>query len=300
MKIVSFPEGQGSEAWLKWRNQGIGASDIPVIMGTSRYKTPLQLWNEKCGYQGEQQETPPMRYGKEREPIARHWLNTNLGLNLEPICVEDEENSVFRASLDGYDFDRKVVVEIKSPLNRDIIEQARLNQFVPEEYVDQNQWQIILTQAERAIIAVWDEENQCCITIENFCMPDRQKDMKERAKKFWHQVVIGQAPPPQKQDYIIIETPELKNLLKEYGELDEIEKAAAGRKKELKEEITNLGDGNFLSYGYQMTWCRPKATYNIEQMKLDGVDIDKYLNEPKTQGFYRIRTPKFKKQKSPR
>lgn len=298
MKIVSFPEGQGSEPWLKWRNQGIGASDLPIIMGTSRYKTPLKLWNEKCGYVDEPPPNMAMQYGKDREPIARHWLNVNLGLNLEPICVEDEENSVFRASLDGYDLERETVVEIKSPLNKDTIEQARLNQHIPEEYVDQNNWQIMLTGAKRAIIAIWDEENQCCITIENFCMPERQKEMRERAHQFWHQVVIGQPPPAQKQDYIVIETPELKEMLSEYGKLDKAEKAANARKKELKSEITELGEGNFLSYGYRVTWCRAKATYNIDQMRMDGIDVDKYLRPQKSEGFYKINVPNFKKQKS--
>ncbi len=37
---------QRSEEWLKLRREGLGASDIPAVLGISPYKTPYQLWAE--------------------------------------------------------------------------------------------------------------------------------------------------------------------------------------------------------------------------------------------------------------
>ena len=47
MKTVDL--NQRSPEWLQWRSQGITASDIPIILGLSPYKTPWQLWAEKVG-----------------------------------------------------------------------------------------------------------------------------------------------------------------------------------------------------------------------------------------------------------
>lgn len=293
MKIVNFLEGQGSDDWLKWRRGGIGASDIPVIMGTNRYTTPLKLWNKKCGFESEDVVNSAIMHGVKNEGVARDWINENHNLKLEPICLEDEEHSHFRASLDGYDKDQRTLVEIKCPVTDSILDDVRVRQKVPEYWLDQIQWQIILCNPIRAMIAVWDYRYNSCVTIEAFCLPERQEKMKERAHDFWRKVVCGVQPEPQSQDYIVIETPELKELLKEYGELDKQEKRAQTRKKELKQQIIEQGDdGNFLSYGYCITRCMPKTTYDIPKMKMDGIDVDKYIRQSKSIGFYKINVPK--------
>lgn len=40
---------QNTQEWEKFRLQKIGASDAPIIMGVSPWKTPFQLWLEKQG-----------------------------------------------------------------------------------------------------------------------------------------------------------------------------------------------------------------------------------------------------------
>ena len=122
MKIVSFD--QGSDSWLKWRKGGIGASDISIIMGSNPYKTPLQLWEIKCGYREEDVVNRAMQHGINHEDVARQWLNQNLQLHLQPVCVEDDDKSHFRASLDGYDFDHETLVEIKCPISEKVFDLA--------------------------------------------------------------------------------------------------------------------------------------------------------------------------------
>jgi putative phage-type endonuclease len=40
---------QGTEAWLAFRRNGIGSSDIAVIAGESPFRSPYSLWAEKTG-----------------------------------------------------------------------------------------------------------------------------------------------------------------------------------------------------------------------------------------------------------
>ena len=36
---------QNTPEWHRWRKQGLGASDAPVIMGDAAFKTPRTLWS---------------------------------------------------------------------------------------------------------------------------------------------------------------------------------------------------------------------------------------------------------------
>lgn len=63
------------EQWLQYRKQGIGASEVGVIMGLSPYKASIQLFYEKIGQElGYSVETLSRFLGKEQEPfIAQLW-----------------------------------------------------------------------------------------------------------------------------------------------------------------------------------------------------------------------------------
>ena len=67
MKIVSFTDGQSGKEWLDWRKNGIGASDVPVLMGSNKWKTILDLWNDKCGFSSECYINRAMQHGIDNE-----------------------------------------------------------------------------------------------------------------------------------------------------------------------------------------------------------------------------------------
>jgi putative phage-type endonuclease len=293
MKIVCFNEGQSGKDWLEWRKNGIGASDISVIMRSNKFKTELQLWEEKCGFRSEEPINYAMAHGIENEGKAREWINENQQLKLEPLCVEDITNPYFRASLDGYDEEKKTLVEIKCPVNDKILDQAREYRNIPMYWQHQIQWQIMLSEPIRAFVAIWDYRYESCITVEAFAQPTLQKEMREKAAEFWRKVQFGIQPKPSEKDYVIVDDPKLKELLQEYSDHDAVAKAADYKKKELKKEIVEFGDdGNFTAFGYYMTRCNGRKIYDMDQMKLDGIDIDHYLKKNNSIGFYRISPPK--------
>lgn len=41
--------GLSEEAWLEYRRQGIGGSDVAAVMGVSPFVTLRDLYNDKCG-----------------------------------------------------------------------------------------------------------------------------------------------------------------------------------------------------------------------------------------------------------
>jgi putative phage-type endonuclease len=62
-------------AWLAGRRPTIGASEAPIILGLSRFKTPYQLWAEKIGVEPVNQGDKEIReWGLLlEEPIARRY-----------------------------------------------------------------------------------------------------------------------------------------------------------------------------------------------------------------------------------
>ena len=96
-----------------------------------------------------------------------------------------------------------------------------------------------------------------------------------------------------KKEYIVLEDPELKTLLNHYKSHDDVEKISKKHKIELKEKILEFGDDetNFTCDGFYISRCKSPATFDIEQMRRDGIDVDKYA-KPTGNGFYKILMPK--------
>lgn len=291
MKVVSFT--QGSDEWHKWRRNGIGASDISVLMGSNPYVTPLQLWEVKCGFRHEEKASTAIQHGLDSEPIARQWLNKNFQWDLTPLCIEDNEFNYMRASLDGYEEKNQLIAEIKCPVSAKTLDKAREHQNIHKYWYHQIQWQIMLTQPKRAVCALWDYRHENCITVEMFGDAQLHEEMREKAKQFWRQVQSGKPPLAQENDYIYVEDDELEKYLKEYRKILDGEKVLTERKKVLKSQIADFGDdGNFKAYGFTITRHPPRVTYNIEQMRIDGIDVDSYQKKSNDIGYYVIKPPK--------
>src|SRR5271166_4064737 len=140
---------QNTPEWHRWRRQGIGASDAPVIMGETAFKTPRTLWSIKTGRMQEASAGPAARRGRELERFARRAYERQTGIQVEPLCLVHEEFEWMRASLDGLSFDGSTLVEIKCPLSlRD--RAAAREGHVPSQYHAQLQHQLEVSGASQA------------------------------------------------------------------------------------------------------------------------------------------------------
>lgn len=197
MKIIEL--NQGTPEWHLWRKDGIGASDISAIMRTGNYGGPISLWNKKLGFTKDEPYNKAIEYGIQNEPVARNWINKNLKLFLKPCCVQDDQEDIFRASLDGWDFDQNILVEIKCPISEQKLDNARDHKMIPVGWYDQVQWQIMLTKASKAYLAMWDFREQRPYMIEQYRDEARIELMKKEALKFWSYIQNGVEPPRAKK-----------------------------------------------------------------------------------------------------
>jgi putative phage-type endonuclease len=128
--------------WLDWRRQGIGASDAPVIMGVSPWKTYEQLKQEKVNG-GDEEENEAMKFGKESEEMARQMFEEMTGHIVFPNKrYIHKEHDWLRATLDGIDLDEKIMVEIKMANKKDHILASM--QKIPPKYFPQCQHQMMV------------------------------------------------------------------------------------------------------------------------------------------------------------
>src|SRR5271165_7033006 len=105
----------GSPEWIELRRAYIGASDAPVVMGVSPWRTPLQLWMEKTGMGDSQPVTKAMHRGTVLEPEALAMYCDLVGINMLPRIMFSQSNEFQMATLDGIDASASIAVEIKTP-----------------------------------------------------------------------------------------------------------------------------------------------------------------------------------------
>ena len=182
---------QNTPEWHRWRRQGIGASDAPVIMGETPFKTPKTLWSMKTGRLQEDPAGPAAQRGRELERFARRAYERQTGILMEPLCLVHQEFEWMRASLDGLSFDGSTLLEIKCPLSlrdRTSAQEGR----IPSQYHAQLQHQLEVSGAERA--HYWSFNGTDGILIEMH--PDREyaKRLVEAEAAFWQLVKENRWP----------------------------------------------------------------------------------------------------------
>jgi putative phage-type endonuclease len=104
---------QGTQEWLRWRGTVIGASDAPVIMGESPWKSRETLLREKISGRDFFQGNDATRRGQELEPVARRIYEGAQRVKVAPAVLVSALRVWQGASIDGLSLTGERVVEIK-------------------------------------------------------------------------------------------------------------------------------------------------------------------------------------------
>ena len=140
------------------RKKGVGASDSPIIMGFSHYKTPYVLYLEKLGLlrEDDEIETEQQFWGNTLEPVIRqHFSTKNNVIVTMPDTMYHIDKPYMLANLDGFIPEWNAVVEVKNSsafMRSDWGDQG--TDFVPMLYLIQVAHQCIVTEADKGFIAV--------------------------------------------------------------------------------------------------------------------------------------------------
>ena len=139
------------------RHEGLGASDTPIIMGYSTYKTPYELYLEKTGVLTYDDEITEQQYwGNALEPIIirRFAVENNVQVTFPDTVYHPDYPFIF-ANLDGWIEAEKAVIEAKcaNSFQRKEWDMA-VSDGIPLVYLIQIAKQCLITDASRGYCAV--------------------------------------------------------------------------------------------------------------------------------------------------
>lgn len=181
---------QGSVAWKQWRKAGIGASDAPVIMGESPWSSRYDLWEQKTGRGTERPANFYMRRGTRLEHVARRLYIESRGTHVEPVCMESEERSWMRASLDGWSAAAGLVVEIKCPGAKD--HAVAQSGKIPAKYYPQLQHLLAVSRAALCHYVSYRDDELVVLMVKP--RADYIDRLVREEQEFWDCVQTGRVP----------------------------------------------------------------------------------------------------------
>ena len=176
---------QGTSEWLRWRHNGIGASDASTIMGENPFRSAEGLLREKCSPTRESFQSEVMALGKRLEPEARQRYIAKTGKAVSPACVQSSQYDWLRASLDGLTTDHDAVVEIKCGAS--VYRAASQSGSVPDYYYGQLQHTLAVTGLHSIDFwCYWPGKPELLLSVERDGAYIER--LLNRELEFWNQV----------------------------------------------------------------------------------------------------------------
>lgn len=292
-QVIKSPDIEDrTPEWFRWRDKGIGASDTPIILGLSEYKTCYELWLEKTGQVDRDFKTSPQaERGIALEPIARERYEMETGNKMEVIKFEMENPYYMRASLDGWNAEKRIVLEIKCP--KAAHHKMATEGKVPEVYFWQMQHQMLVASAVMGHYYSFDGEDGVLVEVP----PDfeAQEKILKVCGDFWLKVVHKDPPPLTAKDFHVTKEKSVCTLTNTWVELKKHLEVAKRAEKEAREKlIAKMKHQNNICEGVKIQQIIRKGDVQYKMIpELEGVDLDKYRKDPTT--YWKLTLPKGSK-----
>lgn len=226
---------QGTPEWLEWRRSMICASDMPVILGFTKFSNIRLLYlDKKNKMRG--MDSSAMRRGREREPDAREMFEAIVGAPCTSPVIASKQTPWGGASIDAINIELGIGAEIKCPTDAEIHKLA-VSGVVPFHYMPQVQWQMYCTG-----YSSWEYVSYCPECLENpyvqFVVKRDERMIDEMLEKGkWFKNCVDNDINPVTEEWIDDQV--------RYGKIEELESLLSQRDycedkiKEIKEELTS-------------------------------------------------------------
>lgn len=194
--MILVDVNQRTKDWLVWRSEGVTATDIPIILGLSPYKTVWQLWAEKTGLlnTADLSNNPNVQRGVKLEDDVRQLAEERYDDILLPVCGECIDYPVMRASFDGIDLEQ-AVYEFKcpsDPIFEELKEQGRLSDTY-QFYEGQVHAQCVVSGNPKGHL-IFYKENEELLIFDVLLTDIKRKAILKAAKVFWEHVKTNKPP----------------------------------------------------------------------------------------------------------
>jgi len=257
---------QRSPEWIEFRKTHVGASDAPIIMRESPWKTPIDLWEEKLGMK-ETKFNKAMQHGIDNEDFARADFMKAMMVEVEPAVIQSDEYPFMIASLDGISDDWKVAVEIKCPYSISSHLIAASGE-VPRHYWIQIQHQMSVAGLDKLYYCSFFNDESEIIEVQR----DDKYILKliEEEKKFYECLLEKKQPELTSRDYEVIAGEEFFDISEKYKDVLENIAYLEDEKELLKKELIAMAKNrNVKGNGLSIKKCQSKGRINFSKMPFD-------------------------------
>ena len=204
-KKLVCTDGLTTQEWLKWRQPGVGGSDVSGICGINKFSSPLAVYYSKTEKVAElEAENLPAEIGLFLEPFCKmkfeKWFKENEGLDISvlsmPYILQHPTNKIALANLDGYFAHpataEEIIVEYKTTSERNYANWTDEN--LPDYYYLQIQWYLYVTNCKKCYLAFLIGNN-----LFNVTLIERNDEVIEqlviKVGEFWKNFVAKKTPP---------------------------------------------------------------------------------------------------------
>jgi len=198
-------DGLSKQEWLKWRQKGVGGSDVASICGVNPWHSALALYYDKTEKVPElEAENLPAELGLFLEPFIavkfEKWLRENEGIEVSvwklPYILQHPTNKIALANLDGYFFhplkNEEVIVEYKTTSVYNY--ENWVDENIPDYHYLQIQWYLYVTNCKTCYLACLIGNNKFVVTV-----IERNDEVIEqiivKVNDFWNNFVEKKVPP---------------------------------------------------------------------------------------------------------
>ena len=219
--------------WLKTRQTGIGGSDVAAILGLSRYKSALDVYNDKVGEVSDSEQSQAAYWGTQLEDIVAKEFQKRTGMKVQKINSQLSRDGWMHANIDRAVVNPEISGNVRVLDEAKQLETGRLlttdsilecktassfiaDQWGPSQeaeivagkavvehkipiyYETQVQWYMGVTGAKRCYVAALLGGQDFRI----YCV-ERDDDvidaLQQQCREFWFERVLKQVPPSRRR-----------------------------------------------------------------------------------------------------
>lgn len=279
---------QRTPEWFAQRRGRLTGSNIGAALGVNPWKTPddliRQMVREYHGAESEFNGNIATEYGQAHEPLAlMDYLGKTGNFAQECGFFVHKDHDWLGASPDGT-IDEDGLVEVKCPFGlRDKKGDALIFKTAQEQphYFAQAQVELFCTGRAWCDFYQWSPNGDSIerVFIDEEWINQNLPVLHEFYQRFLSEIDNPDHLEPKAKE---INTLQAKSLIDEYDALGEQVDAAAARKKEILEELTQIAkERDAIIHGRKLTKIERKGSVQYAKIpELKGIDLEPYRGAP--------------------
>jgi putative phage-type endonuclease len=295
---------------LEIRKTGVGGSDIAILAGISRYKTPYELYLEKIGESEPTEETPAQYWGKILEEIVAQEYAKQTGKRVKKTqkTYRDKTDTHLIGHLDRLIVGEKRILECKTTRFAQKSDWGEEDSDeVPPAYLLQCQHYMEITGIKICDLALLASGSDFRIYTINHD-PKIGLLIRKLAKEFWNMVQTRNPPLPVNMDDVkrqfphgkedsVFASPEIIDTIQRLREVTSQIKELEVEEEQLKTAIlAELKENSYLldGSGNEIVTYKNQSTKRVDSELLQDIYPDIYKEVLKESNFRKFTLKKGK------